>query len=133
MIVLDEQLLGRQIEQTIAEWYRGPVCFVTDLRAGIVKDDAIPSLLCRQRQPAFVTINTNHFWKRLRADRRFCVLCFNVGDKDVPRIPGLLKLLFRNRNFSTKAQRAGHIFRINIDEVVKFYNVGYQAPQTFQL
>ncbi len=65
MIVLDEQLLGRQLEQSISGWYRGSVCFIAELRPGtLVKDDAIPSLLCQQRWPAFITINVNHFWKR---------------------------------------------------------------------
>jgi hypothetical protein len=32
MIVLDEQLLGRDLEHLIARWYRGAVRFITDLR-----------------------------------------------------------------------------------------------------
>jgi len=36
MIVLDEQLLGRNLEREIAKWYRGKVLFVTDLRMGKV-------------------------------------------------------------------------------------------------
>jgi hypothetical protein len=32
MIVLDEQLLGRDLDAQIAKWYRGTVCFITDLR-----------------------------------------------------------------------------------------------------
>ncbi len=36
MIVLDEQLLGRNIEREIKLWYRGPVLFVTELRPGTV-------------------------------------------------------------------------------------------------
>lgn len=46
MIVLDEQLLGRQLEQAIAAWYRGSVVFITDLRPNtVIKDDGIPVLL----------------------------------------------------------------------------------------
>ena len=42
MIILDEQLLGRGIESDIAQWYRGTVQFLTDLRLHtIIKDDAI--------------------------------------------------------------------------------------------
>jgi len=41
MIVLDEQLLGRNLEREIAKWYRGKVLFVTDLRLNsVIKDDA---------------------------------------------------------------------------------------------
>ena len=32
MIVVDEQLLGRKLEEMIAAWYPGPVRFVIDLR-----------------------------------------------------------------------------------------------------
>ena len=46
MIVLDEQLLGRDIENQIAHWYQGAVCFIIDLRPDtVIKDDAIPRLL----------------------------------------------------------------------------------------
>lgn len=31
MIVLDEQLLGRGLEVEIARWYRGAVCFITEI------------------------------------------------------------------------------------------------------
>ena len=49
MIVLDEQLLGRDLEQDIARWYRGPVRFVIDLRPhSVIKDEAIPDLLRHQ-------------------------------------------------------------------------------------
>lgn len=50
MIVLDEQLLGRQLELEIAKWYRGRVQFIHELRPHtVVKDDAIPDVLQRQR------------------------------------------------------------------------------------
>lgn len=63
MIVLDEQLLCRDIEHEIARWYGGKVLFITDLRPNtIIKDDAIPGLLRQQIQPAFVTINEKDFW-----------------------------------------------------------------------
>ena len=40
MIVLDEQLQGAGLEQAIARWYRGRVCFIAALRPGsVVKDD----------------------------------------------------------------------------------------------
>jgi hypothetical protein len=32
MIVLDEQLLGRDLETTITVWYTGAVVYITDLR-----------------------------------------------------------------------------------------------------
>jgi len=52
VIVLDEQLLGRKIDEAIAKWYQGPVLFVTELRLGtIIKDDVIPQLLRLQQNP----------------------------------------------------------------------------------
>jgi hypothetical protein len=58
MLVLDEQLLGRNLEVELRHWYRGPVIFITELRpATVIKDEAIPILLRQQRSPTFVTIN----------------------------------------------------------------------------
>lgn len=40
MLVLDEQLLGRNLEVELARWYRGSVLFITDLRpATVIKDE----------------------------------------------------------------------------------------------
>lgn len=77
MIVLDEQLLGRNLETAIAQWYQGAVCFITDLRPHtIIKDDAIPRLLQQENQPTFVTINESDFWRKVVINNRFCVFCF---------------------------------------------------------
>jgi hypothetical protein len=134
VIVLDEQLLGRELEYAIGRWYRGSVCFVTDLRPGtIIKDEAIPSLLCQQRLPTFVTINANHFWQKIGADRRFCIVCFKVLDKDVPAITRLLRLLFRKPEFNSKTRRAGHVFRMNIHERVQFYSSDNGQIQDLEL
>jgi hypothetical protein len=77
MIVLDEQLLGRNLELDIVRWYRGTVSFIVDLRPHtVIKDDAIPELLRRQSQPTFVTINEQDFWRKIAADTRYCVVCF---------------------------------------------------------
>ena len=74
MIVLDEQLLGRNLEREIAGWYRGAVRFVIDLRPNtIIKDDAIPSLLRQLPQATFLTINERDFWHQALADNRYCL------------------------------------------------------------
>jgi hypothetical protein len=71
VIVLDEQLLGRGIEREIQKWYRGKVCFITDLRPGtVIKDEAIPGLLRGNRGSVFVTINEQDFWRRIPAGCR---------------------------------------------------------------
>ena len=64
MIVLDEQLLGRNLEQLIGAWYPGAVRFITELRPStVIKDDAIPSILRLERDATFVTINESDFWE----------------------------------------------------------------------
>jgi len=134
VIVLDEQLLGREVDVAVSQWYPGSVCWVTDLRPGtVIKDDAIPALLSQQRQPSFVTINVSHFWKKMRADRHFCIVCIKILDKDVPRISRLLKLLFGHRNFRTKSQRSGHVFRLKVDEQVQYYSLNTEEVHSFQL
>ncbi len=65
MIVLDEQLLGRNLELEIAKLYPGTVQFIIDLRPNtVIKDEAIPALLRLQNQPTFITINERDFGKR---------------------------------------------------------------------
>jgi len=66
MIVLDEQLLGRDLDSEIARWYPSNVRFIIDLRPGtVIKDDAIPALLREQSLPTFVTINVRDFWRKV--------------------------------------------------------------------
>lgn len=134
MIILDEQLSNRRMVNAIAGWYRGAVLVLTELRPDtIIKDDAIPALLRSQRKPTFVTINVSHFWQRVPIDERFCVVCFALPDERLERLPSLLRLLFRNPDFSTKRQRGGHVFRINIDEEVRFYRCENPQVHVFRL
>jgi hypothetical protein len=70
MLVLDEQLSGRDLDVALRRWYRGSVVFFTDLRPGtVIKDEAIPELLRRQRQATFVTINEHDFWSHCQPGR----------------------------------------------------------------
>lgn len=68
MIVLDEELQGLGLEEAIAAWYRGAVVLIKALRPGtVIKDEAIPGVLRRVRQPTFVTINhKKHGWAKSR-------------------------------------------------------------------
>jgi len=121
MIVLDEQLLGRNLEREIAKWYRGKVLFIIDLRPNsVVKDDAIPELLRRKIQPTFVTINESDFWQKVTVDNRYCVICFAWPDSRVREIPPSLRLLLRRPEFNTKAKRMGHVIRV-ADEKINYY------------
>lgn len=127
MIVLDEQLLGHDIDQRIAAWYSGAVLFITDLRPGtVIKDDAIPSLLRQQQQPAFVSINERDFWRKVAIDRHFCVICFTLSDSRAHQIPELLRALFRLKEFQSKAERMGKVARITEHEVTYYTSTDSQ-------
>lgn len=79
MIVLDEELQGLGLEESISRWYRGSVLLIKAVRSGmIIKDEAIPGLLRRVRQPTFVTITYGDFWRQLTAERAFCLLCLKL-------------------------------------------------------
>ena len=118
MLVLDEQLLGRNLESEISRWYRGPVLFVTELRPGtVIKDEAIPLLLRRQSSPTFLTINESDFWRKVAIDRHFCVICFSLPDSQVSVIPGLLRGVFRHPLFRVKTERMGKVLRVTRDTI----------------
>ena len=113
MVVLDEQLLGRGIEEAIARWYPGAIRFITDLRPGtVIKDEAIPMLLARENEPTFVTINESDFWQRVAITARFCVVCLALPDPLAGEVPALLQRLLRHPEWSTKARRRGKVARI---------------------
>lgn len=128
MIVLDEQLLGRGVEQAIATWYGGRVCSVKDLRPGtIIKDEAIPMLLAQERKPTFVTINESDFWKVLPANLRFSIVCFAMPSKNVAQIPDLLRELLRVKAFDTQAKRSGKVICVTQTGTVTYYEAGREG------
>lgn len=113
MLVLDEQLLGRGLETALGRWYRGSVRYITDLRPGtLIKDDAIPVLLRQRQQATFLTINELDFWRKVAIDGRFCVVCFALSDARSREIPELLRAVFRQPAFRTKARRMGKVLRV---------------------
>jgi hypothetical protein len=113
MLVLDEQLMGRDLYVALRRWYRGRIVSVPDLRPNtLIKDEAIPSLLRGLRQPALLTINDVDFWRKVDIDARFCVVCFPLSDARVPEIPELLRAVLRLREFRTKADRMGKVLRV---------------------
>ncbi len=123
MIVLDEQLLGRELETQIARWYQGAICFITDLRPNtVIKDDAIPRLLRQENQPTFVTINESDFWRKIAITDQFCVVCFALSDSRAREIPQRLRILFDNPLFDTKQKRMGKVVRV-AEKEVSYYSV----------
>jgi hypothetical protein len=133
MIVLDEQLLGRGLEQDIARWYRGTVQFITDLRPHtIIKDEAIPALLRQQSQPTFVTINEPDFWRKVVPDERYCIVCFVLSDARARDIPLALRALLRRPELRTKAQRMGKVIRVTQHDV-SYYTLSDRHVKTMPL
>jgi hypothetical protein len=52
MILLDEQLCREPLRMAIAQWHRGKIRCITDLRpSSVIKDDAAPELLLSVKQP----------------------------------------------------------------------------------
>lgn len=118
MIVLDEQLLGRDIEEQIARWYQGAVCFVVDLRPNtVIKDDAIPKLLQQENQATFVTINESDFWRKAAINNQFCMVCFALPDSRVREISQRLRTVFDHPFFDTKKKRMGKMIRVAEKEI----------------
>jgi hypothetical protein len=123
VIVLDEQLLGRNLELKISRWYRGAVRFIINLRPNtVIKDDAVPRLLRQQLQPTFVTINERDFWRKVPADKRYCVVCFPIADSQAAEIPQRLRSLLRRSEFSTRATRMGKVIRVT-DREITYYTI----------
>jgi hypothetical protein len=124
MIVLDEQLLGRGLEEPIAAWYPGKVVFIKSLRPGtVIHDEAIPMLLAQESEPTFVTINESDFWQVFDADIRYCAVCFAASSSQAKLIPVLLQRLFRHSLFDTKAKRMGSVIRVTASGLVQYYDV----------
>ena len=83
MIVLDEQLQGLGLEDTLAGWYL--------------------------RQLTFVTINYTDFWRRVPADKSYCIVCMELPVEQTDKASGWLRQLFRLPEFKTKGARMGTV------------------------
>lgn len=130
MVILDEQLLGRNIEIEIAKWYKGNVRFIIDLRPHtVIKDDAIPELLRQQNRPVFVTINEKDFWRKVSVDNKFCIVCFSLNDSRANEIPQSLRILFQYPMFKTKEKRMGKIVRVT-DKRIRYYSLDDREIKT---
>lgn len=132
MIVLDEQLLGRGIEDVIARWYPGAVRFINELRPRtVIKDESVPVVLGSENEPTFVTINETDFWRRVMITNRFCIVCFALPDARADEVPSLLKRLLHNPEFRTKAQRMGRVVRVTSSSV-SYYTVDDQTVRAVE-
>lgn len=121
MIVLDEELQGLGLEESISGWYRGSVILIRELRPGtVIKDEAILSLLRSARQPTFVTINTTDFWRRASPEKSFCIVCLKLTTDQTEAVSDYLRQLFKLSEFKTKRKRMGTV-ALASSRSVQFY------------
>jgi hypothetical protein len=114
MIVFDENVHQQRLMETVAAWYHGQVMSITALRAGtIIRDDTIPALLHRVRQPTFVTTNVTDFWRCVPAHSRYSIVCVVLPNHRLHELPALLRRLFNMPEFKTKARRMGKVTRVS--------------------
>jgi len=113
VIVVDENIHDQRIIHGISVWYHGRVISVTELRPNtVIKDDAIPMLLCQERQATFVTINSIDFWKKVQPHSGYCVVAAVLPQEQALTLPELLRQLFRLPNFNTRTERMGKVVRL---------------------
>jgi len=123
VIVLDENLDEQRVRLPLASRYKGGVLSIRDLRPGsVIKDEAIPSILCGHRDCTFITTNVSDFWRRVPAHNRYCVLCVPLPSERQDEIPDLLLRFFRHELFRSARQRMGKVFRVSPSEIL-YYEV----------
>jgi len=121
MIVLDEQLNDARIISEIAEWYKGKVLTIIELRPNtLINDDVIPALLLQQKAPVFVTINYKDFWRKTPAHTGYCVVCFKLPLERKLEIPARLRWILGLDAFKTWRTRKGKVLSV-IGDIVGYY------------
>lgn len=125
MLVLDEQLKDYHLIAAIAAWYPGRVTHIQALRpATVIKDDNIATLLLTARNPTFITINVDDFWRKLPPHSGFCIVTIDLGQGDVDELPALLRRLFKLPLLRTQAVRMGKIIRVQANSVRYYTRTG---------
>ena len=130
MIVSDENLLGLRLNNPIAVWYPGRVCYITDLRSNtVIKDEAIPQLLQRLKGATFVTTNVTDLWQRALTHTRYSIVCMSLPNERVREVPELLRRFLRLPEFKTKAARMGKVVRVGRQQI-QYYAAGDNRVHT---
>jgi hypothetical protein len=125
MILLDENVHQQSLVASIATWYRGQVRSLTTLRPNtLIKDEAIPIVLRRVRQPTFVTTNVADFWRRVPAHVRYSIVCVALPNERLHELPSLLRQLLRLPEFNTKAKRMGKVIRVSPSQLQYYERQG---------
>jgi hypothetical protein len=125
MILLDENVHQQSIVASIAAWYRGQVRSLTTLRPNtVIKDEEIPTVLRRVRQPTFVTTNVADFWRRVPAHSQYIIVCVALPSERLHELPPLLRQLLQLPEFNTKAKRMGKVIRVSPSQLQYYERLG---------
>jgi len=73
----------------------------------VIKDDAVTVLLRTASQPTCVTINVKDFWRVIRAESRFAVVCVELPIDRVEEMSEWLRRFLSMPEFKTKTGRMG--------------------------
>ena len=104
---------------------------LTELRPNErILDDRTPQLLLELDRPTFVTIDRD-YWNRAFCHPRYCILWFELLDKQQLQLPSLLHELLRLSEFKTRAARMGKVARITHDEI-EFWQFGNQEKERLE-
>lgn len=117
-IILDDQLFDFEVLIPLARWTT--VQRLRDLGPGeVIKDERVPVLLRKVRQPTFITIDMG-FWRHELIDARYSILCFPLRNDEQSKIPILLRRLFQLPEFHSRAVRMGTIAQVG-PTVLRFW------------
>ena len=126
MLVVDESIDNALIQQAIADWYPGRVVSIRSLRpATLIHDETIPTLLHQAKQLTFVTINVDDFWKKVSANRNYCIIAVELEQGQALQLPFLIRRLLRLPEFRTKTARMGKVIRTR-STAIEYYTVDRQ-------
>jgi hypothetical protein len=78
-----------------------------------------------------VTTNEKDFWRRVPANRRYCIICLPLPNERQGEIPALLRRLFRLPDFKTKLARMGKVARVSEAEI-QFYQAGDETVRSME-
>ena len=108
MIVLDEHFDEGLVLVPLSNRLKSRVVSVRELRPGtVIKDEAIPTLLGRYKNPTFVTGNVTDFWRKLPAEARYCLVCVPVPTQRQAEIPDLFAAFSKASKFPDRPQEDG--------------------------
>jgi uncharacterized protein (DUF433 family) len=126
-VVLDLLAAGQSLEQLVDNFQgRVPKEAIQEalrLAAALLKREAIPQLLRQCKGATFVTTNVPDFWQRILAHTRYSIVCPSLPNERLHQLPALLRRLFRQQEFRTRAGRMGKVIRATREQL-QYYTIG---------